>query len=178
MSDAGSLAAHQTKMLGLIRSTYEVADDDDAYIRRVADSRDLAEARRNIFMWRVFVLERTCVLTFALLGRKRLLEDELNRFISEHNISPFRETQAPAFLQLCSQHPDTLVASVAQFEAALQRVRLGDSATYVVRWTHDPALVLNALAKDLPLDETVCVGCYETVISHTVPGGFRIYALP
>jgi hypothetical protein len=82
------LADHQRKLLGLFRSTYQVRADDDSYIRGVAQSKDLEEARRNVFLWRIYVLERTCVLTFTLLKRRNLLKKTLNTFITRHNISP------------------------------------------------------------------------------------------
>ena len=35
---------------------------------------NLAEGRRNIFLWRLWVLEGTAVLTFRLLRRRQLLD--------------------------------------------------------------------------------------------------------
>jgi hypothetical protein len=154
------LAAHQRKLLGLIRSTYQVCPDDDPYIRRVAQSRDLDEARRNIFLWRIYVLERTCVLTFTLLKRRDLLEEAVSAFITRHNISPFRETQGPAFLEMVSGHHDTLIASVAQFELALMKVRQGDPSSYTVSWNVEPHSILNSLAKDIPIDDPVPKGTF------------------
>jgi hypothetical protein len=171
------LATHQRKLLGLVRATYQPSSEEDPYIQRVAGSRELAEAQRNILLWRVFVLERTCVLTFALLTRKGLAEDALTQFIARCNISPFRETQAPTFLEMLSEHPDDLVASVAQFELALQRVSRGEAGAHIVRWSVDPAVTLHALARELPFDESAHVGRYETVISGDIPGGFRIDSL-
>lgn len=171
------LATHQRKLLGLIRSTYRVGADDDPYIRRVAESRDLAEARRNIFLWRVYVLERTCALTFSLLKRRNLLEDAVGAFIARNNISPFRETQAPAFLEELSTHEDSLVASVAQFELALLKVRQGDPCTYVVHWNVDPHGVLYSLARDLPLDEATVQGAYQIVVSGALPYQFEIQSV-
>src|SRR5215469_1289389 len=110
------LATHQRKLLGLFRSTYQVRGDDEDYIHRVAQSKDLEEGRRNILLWRVWVLERTAVLTFNLLKRRHLLEEAVSAFMRQCNISPFRETQTPAFLEAMSGHADSLVASVAQFE--------------------------------------------------------------
>ena len=80
---------------------------------------DLAVARRNIYLWRVWVMERTCTLTFTLLKRRGLLDETLAAFIAQNNISPFRETQAPDFLESLACHSDPLVAAVAQFESAL-----------------------------------------------------------
>src|SRR5258708_40331862 len=126
------LATHQRKLLGLLRSTYQVSEEDDAYLQRVAASKDLHEARRNVYLWRIWVLERTCPLTFGLLARRGLLEHLVSEFIQQRNISPFRETQGPDFLQKMSRHADALLAAVAQFELALRKVREGDPAPYAV----------------------------------------------
>jgi hypothetical protein len=151
-----------------------VGPDDDPYIRKVAQSRDLEEGRRNIFLWRIFVLERTAVLTFTLLKRQGLLEEALNKFIEQHNISPFRETQGPDFLESLANHRESLVASVSQFELALLKVKRGDPGSYVVQWDVDPATVLHSLAKDLPLDVDAPKGAYETHISRQLPSLFDI----
>src|SRR3569623_1316808 len=121
------LATHQRALLGLFRGTHQPGPQDDPYVHAVAASPDLVEARRNIFLWRVYVLERTCALTIRLLRRRGLLADAISRFIGGTYISPFRETQAPAFLETLSAHHDRLIASVARFELALimeqERVR-------------------------------------------------------
>ena len=168
-----NLATHQRQLLGLFRSNYEVPPDDDAYIQRVARSRDLEEARGNIFLWRVWVLERTAPLTFNLLKQRNLLQETVCAFIRRHNISPFRETQAPAFLEGLSGHHDNLIASVAHFELALLKVKQGDSGFYVVRWDVDPCTILNSLARGLPLVEAP-EGAYEVHISRELPSQFRI----
>jgi hypothetical protein len=169
------LAVHQRKLLGLIRSTYQVRADDDAYIRRVAQSKDLEEARRNIFLWRIYVLERTAALTFTLLKQRNLLGEILSTFITRHNISPFRETQAPAFLESLSGHHDSLVASVAQFELALMKVRQGDPGTYIVDWNVEPHAILNSLAKGIPLEDLAPEGAYQIRISRDFPSQFQIH---
>lgn len=168
------LATHQRKLLGLFRSTYQMRADDDPYVHKVAASRDLAEARRNIFLWRIWVLQRSCVLTFTLLKQRKLLEEAVRDFIARHNISPFRETQGPAFLEGLSTHADPLVASVAQFELALVRVKQGDTRTHSVDWHLDPHPVLHALAEDLPLDGRSAQGSYRTHVARDLPHLFEI----
>jgi hypothetical protein len=172
------LAAHQRKLLALFKSTYQPDANDDAYIQRVAQSRDLEEGRRNISLWRVFVLERTCALTFRLLKHKNLLQETLAAFIAGNNISPFRETQAPAFLEAAGNHPDRLISSVARFELALMKVRQGDPGTYVIDWAVQPHTVLHSLAKDVPLPDDIPAGSFQTVISSAIPGDLRIFSLP
>jgi hypothetical protein len=168
------LAVQQRKLLGLFRSSYHVSDVDDEYIRRVARSRDLAEGRKNIALWRIWVLERTCALTVNLLRRRGLLAKALDAFMSNENISPFRETQAPAFLDSLSGHPDKLVACVAQFELALMKVRAGDHRTHTVIWHLEPCSILHCLAKDMPLDEAAIEGTYKIRLNGNLPGLFEI----
>jgi hypothetical protein len=172
------LAAHQRKLLGLFRTTYQVRADDDAYIHRVAQSKDLEEGRRNIFLWRIYVLERTCALTVTLLRRRNLLEEILSAFITQTNISPFRETQAPAFLGELSGHQDHLIASVAQFELALMKVRQGDPCPYVIPWEVEPYAILNSLARDIPLEDEVPEGRYQILVSRDIPCHFQVFAVP
>lgn len=170
-----NLASHQRILLGLIRSNYQVRAGDDDYFHKVSQSRDLEEARGNIFLWRVYVLERACILTFTLLKQRNLLKHELDAFITQHNISPFRETQPPDFLAALSSHNDPLIASVAQFELALWKVKQGDPGSYTVNWSIEPHTVLHNLAKNLPLDEeTLAKGNYQIQISNDLPFLFQI----
>jgi hypothetical protein len=171
------LATHQRKLLGLIRSTYQVGSHDDAYIQAVARSKDLEEAWRNIFLWRIYVLQRSCVLTFRLLKRRQVLDEAVSAFIAQSNISPFRETQGPAFLEMLGGHRDTLIASVAQFELALVKVRQGDAGSYRIPWNVEPNSILSSLAKDMPFEDFVPEGFYETVVSREVPSLFQIVCL-
>jgi hypothetical protein len=168
------LAAHQRILLGLLRSSYQVSEDDDEYFHRVANSKDLQEARGNIYLWRVYVLERTCVLTVALLRQRRGLAPALQAFIQRHNISPFREFQPLAFLASLANHPDHLVASVSQFELALMKAREGDPACRVVSWQVEPSGVLKSLAQDAPLDPEPPSGAYVTRICRDLPFLFEI----
>lgn len=168
------LATHQRKLLGLFRSTYDARTDDDPYLLQVAESKNLEEARRNITLWRIYVLERSCALTVNLLKQRHFLEEALRIFMMRQNISPFRETQAPAFLQGLTDHQDSLVASVAQFELALMRVRQGDPGFHIVSWTVEPHGVLTSLARDFPLEENPPEGDYQILISRDLPGLFQI----
>lgn len=169
------LAAHQRILLGLVRSNYQVGAADDAYFHHVARSPDLEEARGNIFLWRVYVLERTCVLTVALLRQRQALAPLLQAFIRQHNISPFREFQPPAFLASLADHPDHLVVSVSQFELALMKVREGDRGSHVVRWQVEPHGVLKSLAEDAPVHAPPA-GAYIARIRHDLPFLFEIEA--
>lgn len=168
------LATHQRAMLRLFRATYRLSEDDEPYVRQVAQSRDLQEARGNVLMWRVYVLQRTCPLSFALLQRLGMLRQAIENFIAQCNISPFRETQAPAFLELLSGHADRVIVSVAQFEQALALVRQGDPRSHTINWSVEPAVVLHSLASDLPLPDELPEGDWHVLVARDLPGWFRI----
>jgi len=171
------LASHQRHLLGLMRATWAPGAGDAPYYHRVAASVDLQEARGNVYLWRVYVLERTCVLTVALLRRRALLEEALQAFIRQQNISPFREYQPLAFLDFLAGHADPLVVSVSQFELALMKVREGDPGRYVVDWSCDPAPVLHALAQGTPLPQPATPALHRTAIDGKLPHLFEINRL-
>lgn len=171
------LASHQRILLGLMRATYQPGSGDAPYYHRVASSIDLQEARGNVLLWRVYVLERACVLTVELLRRYGLLDAALQDFIRQQNISPFREYQPLAFLRFLSGHPDPLVVSVSQFELALMQVRGGDHERYVVDWRHDPSPILHALAQGLPLPALGEPVPHRTEIRDSLPHLFEINRL-
>jgi hypothetical protein len=78
---------------------------------------------------------------------------------------------------MLSAHDDALIASVAQFELALMKVRQGDSSSYTVSWNVEPHSILNSVAKDLPLDDCVPKGQYQILISRELPSLFQIVRL-
>jgi hypothetical protein len=171
------LANHQRILLGLMRATYEPGAADAPYYHRVAASVDLREARGNVHLWRIYVLERTCVLTVELLRQGALLDEALQAFIREQNISPFREYQPLAFLDFLAGHEDPLVVSVSQFELALMKVREGDPCHYIVDWSYDPAPILHALAQGAALPDTAPPDLHRIEVGADLPHLFEINRL-
>jgi hypothetical protein len=103
---------------------------------------------------------------------KHLLADAVATFIASHNISPFRETQAPAFLAMLRGHADPLVASVSRFELAFMKARQRGDESCVISWAVEPQGLLNCLARDLPIDDAATVtGAFETVVSGNLASG-------
>src|ERR1700721_4111477 len=94
------LATQQRKLLRLFRGTYRLFSDDDNYISRVAQSNHLQEGRRNILLWRIYVLERTCALTVTLLRQRNILEETVSAFIEENNFSSSQEQRPIVFWAL------------------------------------------------------------------------------
>jgi hypothetical protein len=168
------LARHQRTLLALMRSAAPPEPEDDPYFHRVATSADLAEARRNVLLWRVYVLERSCVLTVALLRRRRTLGVTLQEFIASHNLSPFREFQPRDFLSWLSASGDPLLAALASFEIAFTAIREGDTTAHEVAWPVDPHTVLDALTLGKPLAEPLVQEAWIARLDHALPGSFLL----
>jgi hypothetical protein len=170
-----NLATHQRAMLHLFRSSYESLSYEDPHLLAISRSRDLQEARHNVFLWRAYVLAHTAPLTFNLLKRLGQLKPEIDSYIASHDLSPFRETHAPIFLDRMSKHADPLIASVAQFEQALHRAQKGETVVYVFRWKMNPLPLLMNLARDEPINiddqnETI----YEITVAKDILGCFKV----
>jgi len=173
-----NLAQHQRAMLRLVRFGGDAASADDAYVGAVAASRDLQEARHNVFLWRAYVLAHTAPLTFNLLKHRGLLKAALDEYIARHNLSPYRETHAPLFLEQMSAHPDPTVARVARFEAALRLARRGDARSWTIGWDRDPVPLLAQLAQDRVPDDGASAGApHEVHVSRHLRGCFDVRAL-
>ncbi len=168
------IATLQRELFRLIKSTHRVNEDTDPYIHLVAKSEHLRVVRDIVFLWRAYDLERYCVFTMALLKRKGLFEETVLTFVQKKSISPFIEKLGAAFLEEMSGHIDTLISSVARFEAALIKVKRGDTATYVVEWDHEPYSLLAGLMANTSLDDTSIRGSYRTVISKELEGLFQV----
>jgi hypothetical protein len=171
-----NLATHQQAMLRLMRVSDFSQYEQDPYIQRVAQSRDLLEARNNVFLWRAYVLARTAPLTFNLLKQRGDLRTELDAYIADNNLSPYRETHAEIFLDRLCDSANDIVARVAQFERALIHVKRGHGVRSVLTWNKDPLPLLLSLAKDAPFEEAICEdGIYEIVVTREAAGFFEVF---
>lgn len=171
------LATLQGKLLGLIKSSYQITDDDDPYIKVVAQSEHLRMVREVVLWWRAFGVGRFCVLTSTLLKQQGMFDEAVSAFVRKRRISPFVEKLGPTFLDELSHHEDSLVASLAQFELALIKVKKGDPNDYVIDWEYDPNAVLGSILNGLPLDRERIQASYQTVVSRNVPDLFHIVSV-
>jgi hypothetical protein len=163
-----NLAEHQRKLFSMIKDNYIPQPEDEAYFQALVNSNYLERVREIVTWWRIFDLERYCVLTVRLLKQLGEYESRVDRFVKTHTLSPFVNELCEAFLQdLGSNSDDHLLSEVALFELALARVKHGDLSTYTIEWEHNPADVLTCLVKDIPIEVGVAPGRYRV----TVKGG-------
>jgi hypothetical protein len=162
------MATQQRALFTLVHSETVEAAGDDPYLQDVAHSEHLGVLREIIASWRAFDIERSCPLTAALLRECGLFEETLCKF-SGRSISPFIDVFSQAVLEGLGEHEDSLVVSMARFEKALIRVKLGDEGEYAVDWEQDPRPVLNSLMTQQPVVREPERRLYQTRISHRYP---------
>jgi hypothetical protein len=170
-------AEHQRKLLAMIKGTYSTSTADDPYLRRVADSEGLAIAREVATFWRIYDMERYCVLTSRLLKARGVYEETVDAYVRTHALSAFINEVGESFLLSLAEGADSMLAEVARFELALTRVKRGDPASYTLEWEHDPARVLACLVQEIPIEPVDAAGRARVVVSAGIPGGFRIEPL-
>jgi hypothetical protein len=169
-----TLATRQRQLLGLLKGNDDDSFESEPYIRAIAQSKNLEVTREIILWWRLSSLERYCVLTSQLLKQRKLFESLVQNWLSTHKISPFIEELGKAFLESLREHEDSLVASVAQFELALIKVKKGDSNTYVIDWFYEPYSVLNNLLRGEPVNEKKEQVFYQTLVSRKFLNLFQV----
>lgn len=141
-----SLVDLQLGLRDLIKQRRSLTKCDHPYLYQVAASPRLLLVREIAEWWRKTTLTATTPLTVALLECRGTLQEEVSRFTGAPGLDPNPRTAARAFLSRQVHHVDPLIAAVAQFEAALQAVRLdGSPDPFCIDWPCDPLPVLDAL---------------------------------
>jgi hypothetical protein len=128
------LEAYQRGLLDLLKQRGPAPAD--AYLRRVADSRELAMLRGIAMWWRVFQLEAQCRFIARLLRRLGCFDESVLSYFNRNNTSPFVEELSRDFLRFLFTHPDPLVRSTSHFEYALSQVLTGSAERFEILWDH------------------------------------------
>jgi hypothetical protein len=164
MSD---LELHQRGLLELVKN--RGGQPCDPYLRRVANSRELAMVRKIALWWRAFALEAQCHFTTRLLKQLGCFDALVKSFFDHNATSPFVEELSLDFLGSLYDHDDRLIRAMSQFELALLKTRAGSAHAYEIMWDRHPDLVVLALETggELPACE---LGCrYRMHIARDLP---------
>ena len=162
------LAQLQDSMLRLIKA--RPINTKDSYLELVEGSGELVAIREIAIWWRTYHLERTCVHTARLMRRLGLFGQAVAEFYAGTAASPFAEEAGRQLVAAMSGHADHLVASIAQFEAALLKVRAGSAARYGIEWDRNPNDVFRALEQGAELPASEGMPCYFVEVAANIPG--------
>ena len=162
------LAQSQDSMLRLIKA--RPINTKDSYLKLVEGSTELAAMREIAIWWRTYHLERTCIHTGRLMKRLGLFGQAVAEFYAGTAAAPFAEDTGRQFVAAMSGHGDPLVASMAQFEAALLKVRAGSAGRYGIEWDRNPNDVFRALEQGEELPPSEGLPCYFVEVAGNIPG--------
>lgn len=140
----------------------------------MAGSPNLLLAQEIVYLWRVYALERYCLLTTCLLRSRDRFEQTVRCFIRDQTLSPYKEQLGEMFLISLCQDADRLAASVAQFELALTKVKRGDRREYLIAWEVDPLAVLENLLAGRPADQAAARGSYHILVARRLTNLFQV----
>ncbi|WP_158708339.1 hypothetical protein [Streptomyces sp. NRRL S-455] len=169
----------QVGLLALLKSREQEPQNDHPYFHQVNSSGRLSALQEISGWWRIFAIEKTCILTSTLLKRRGTFDEVAGRFASRPDVTPYYQQQAAVFLADMGCHSDPLIAAVASFEAALLAIKAGDmTGPVTIEWQHAPYAVLKSLLLGAPLDEAKIRGAYRMVVSRETPELFYVQPLP
>ena len=123
-------------------------------------------------------LEQYCPLTVGALRLVGAWAAEMDDFAMRNRGLAGKTTGegAARFLAEMAGHAHPLVASVAQFEAAMKKVQDGSTEDHVVGWSYSPNRVLATLRDGEPLDLDAARGSYWTIVAPDLPGYYHVLA--
>ncbi|HET9464648.1 MAG TPA: hypothetical protein VFO71_03875, partial [Gemmatimonadales bacterium] len=121
-------------------------------------------------------LEQYCPLTVGALRLVGAWAADLSDFAMLVRRLGLVGDNGARFMVEMAGHMHPLVASVAQFEAAIKKVREGHTEDHVIGWSYSPNLVLASLREGERLDLEAARGRYWTVVAHDLPGHYHVLA--
>jgi hypothetical protein len=163
-----ALEAQQRGLLALLKN--RATPTDDPYLRRVAQSRELALLRMIALWWRTFALEAQCRFTVRLLKRRGSFAADVACYFDGNATSAFAEELSLGFLAALREHEDPLVCAVARFEHALLALRAGDVDGCEIPWDRNPDQVVVALETGGELPPPDPGGLYLMRVARDLPG--------
>jgi hypothetical protein len=168
---------HQQLILELIKEKKTFTEADGPYVNHLKNSLELEVARDISIWWRSMQIERYCFITANYLKLTSQFNAVIKAFYRVTNVSPYIERVGQSFLDYLQQSDDELLATIANFEDKLKRVKKGDNGKYSIVWHYEPYAVLDLLIKGQPLELESIKGNYLTIIDAALENQFEVVDL-
>jgi hypothetical protein len=141
----------QAALLALVKGRQAVVAGD-AWLERVAGSRELGMIREIALWWRRFQIETQCRFTSRMLKRLGRYDEIVAAYFDTNRTSPFIEELAADFLAYVAETSEAdCVRQVARFERALLRLREAPDEITEICWDRHPVGVIESLEGHGPL---------------------------
>ncbi len=144
-----ALAEYQRHIRDLLKNR-TVGEPDDPHLKAVARSPELLLLRDIAVWWRELAVNGQCTWTTRLLRQYGTFHSVVESFYCEVKVSSYMERAGEQFLDWLSSHEDPVIASLAQFERAVSKVRQGDPGEYRISWDRNPDDLLACLKSGSP----------------------------
>ena len=162
------LAEYQRSIRDLLKKR-AISTAHDPHLSEIAQSRELSLLRDIAVWWREMAVNENCAWTTGLLRKCGIFHQTVESFYCSENVSSYVERASEQFLALLSGHGDPLIASLAQFELAVFRVRQGDPQEYCIVWDRNPDDLFASLKSGGDLPPPEAEWRYHTRVSRQIP---------
>jgi hypothetical protein len=141
----------QAALLALVKGR-QAKVAGDAWLERVAGSRELGMIREIALWWRRFQIEAQCRFTSRMLKRLGRYDAIVAAYFDTNRTSPFIEELGADFLAYVAESGEADCArQVARFERALLRVREAPDEITEICWDRHPVGIIESLERHDPL---------------------------
>jgi hypothetical protein len=165
----------QTKLLGLLKSTYEPVHQDGAYLNALRTSPQLQMMKEICLWWRCLQIEKYCPLTSAWLRQQDQFTFAVEAFYKSTNVPAYIEQSGMAFLEyMLERETASMTQAIAAFEQAIIRIKRRDTRRFVVNWDHEPYALLSCLLQKVPYEVPPAKERYEITVALELPGMFSV----
>lgn len=138
----------QISLCSIIKSRSNSSINTCEYLQQINTSNNILLIRKVALWWRKFQIENFCRLTSCYLNSHGKFDLEVWNFYRNVNFSPFREVVGFQFLDyLIKENNDELLKSIAQFERAIIKLKLGEKTQSTIIWNYEPYSVINYLLR-------------------------------
>jgi hypothetical protein len=162
------LAEYQRSIRDLLKNR-ATGETRDPHLEEVARLPELVLLRDIAVWWREMAVDANCVWTAGLLRKYGIFHPLVESFYCNANVSPYVELASEQFLARLSGHDDPLIASLAQFELAVMKVRQGDTQEHRIAWDRNPDEVFVCLKSASDVPPTDPDWSYITYVSQQIP---------
>ena len=161
-----NLQTLQTSLAAMIKSRNILLPENEQYLSTIKNSDNLLLIKKIALWWRKIQTEQYCVLTSNYLKITGTFEHELSNFISEEDFSVFRDEVGIQFLEyITSKRLDSLTQSLAEFELAIIKSKLGENVDCVICWKYEPYAIIRGLLRNTFNSGDLSRGNYEVWVN-------------
>jgi len=169
------LKTYQLRIKQMLKGEWQPAPGKDAYFNELYHSKNLAIVKEIALWWRAFQMEQNCPLASGYLKRCDTFDAAIEAFYARHNVSPYVEKAAGQFLTFLSGWTDDRATkTLAEFELAYIRAKMGQPGTTTFYWHYNPYELLHYALGGDQLPDRAATALFKCTISKDLKALFVV----